>query len=93
MDEEDDLLLISDSGKLIRIRAHDISVYSRTAAGVKVMNTNGAKLIAFQRVVNDDELAREAEKAVESGEEISETEPAEEREADGEETEAAPDEE
>ena len=66
--ETDDVLLISNLGKLIRLRVADISLYSRTAGGVKVMNTNGGTIISMQRVVNDDELKKEEAEATESDE-------------------------
>lgn len=79
VEEGDDLLLISDTGVLIRLRCSDIPVYSgRSACGVRVMKLgDGAKLSSFQRVVNEDELKKEEEEAVESGEELDELLPGE----------------
>ncbi len=44
----DDLMLITDTGTIIRTSADDIPVYSRTATGVIVMRTNDdAKIVNF----------------------------------------------
>ncbi len=73
--EEDDLLLISSDGKLVRVHAESISCVGRGSAGIFVMRPEeGENLISFQRVVNDEELEKEAENVEESDEEIIEGE-------------------
>lgn len=57
---EEDILLISDDGTIIRMATSDVNVYSRTAQGVRVMRVNDAT-----RVIS---LAR-AEKEPAEGEE------------------------
>ena len=39
--DEDEVVIISNSGKIIRTKAKDISVLGRATQGVKLMNTNG----------------------------------------------------
>lgn len=90
--ENDDLLLIASNGKMIRVHAADISIVGRGASGIWVMRPEeGESLTSFQRVTGDDELEKEAEAAVESGEEMIEGEEvpdlAEEIEEEPEETE------
>ncbi len=65
VDENDDILIISDDGTIIRTHAAGINVYSRTAQGVKVMNlSEGVKVISIARTEHEEE-----EEAGESAEE------------------------
>ena len=49
--EEDDILIISDDGTIIRMAVADVNIYSRTAQGVRVMRVSPeAKVIALARV-------------------------------------------
>ena len=53
---DDDIMLLSDSGVIIRTRVADIPVYGRAAAGVIVMRlTEGASLVSFAAVSPEDE--------------------------------------
>ena len=50
VDEEDDVILISDDGTIIRMAAADINIYSRGAQGVILMRTQGeARVISLAR--------------------------------------------
>jgi len=61
IDEEDDIILISSDGIVIRIRAKDIRVMGRYATGVKVMRLNeDNELVAFTRAEHDDSADIEA---------------------------------
>lgn len=47
---EEDILLISDDGTIIRMASSDVNVYSRTAQGVRVMRVaDGVKVISLAR--------------------------------------------
>eukprot|EP00916_Digyalum_oweni_P002667 GHVL01004843.1.p1 GENE.GHVL01004843.1~~GHVL01004843.1.p1 ORF type:complete len:731 (-),score=86.46 GHVL01004843.1:450-2642(-) len=49
--QDDELLLISDSGTLLRLRVRDISRLGRTAQGFTLVNlSKGGKLVAIQRI-------------------------------------------
>ena len=62
--EEDDILIISDDGTIIRTHAAGINVYSRTAQGVKVMNlSEGVKVISIARTEREDEETDGAEES------------------------------
>ena len=64
VDENDDLMLITDAGTVIRIPVDGIPTYSRTAGGVIVMRLNeGAKLVNFTKVAKaeEDEASSEDE--------------------------------
>lgn len=57
VDEDEDLILVSDDGIIIRIRVSDVNVMSRYASGVRVMRVNeGAKLVSFARAERDEEV-------------------------------------
>ena len=72
---EDDLIIISSDGKLVRVHADSISLVGRGAAGIFVMRPEEGEFItSFQRVTPDEELEKEALEAEESGEEIIEGE-------------------
>ena len=54
--EEDDVMLITNTGMIIRTRVSEISVYSRTAAGVRVMRVGeDMKIVSFTRVDKQEE--------------------------------------
>ena len=60
VDNEDDIILVSSDGIIIRILASDIRVMGRIAKGVRVMRVNeGAKVVAFTRAEHDDEAETE----------------------------------
>ena len=54
VDDEDDIILISTEGIIIRILASDIRIMGRTAKGVRVMKvTEGNEVVAFTRAEHD----------------------------------------
>ncbi len=60
VDEEDDIILISSDGIIIRILASDIRIMGRIAKGVRVMRVGeGAKVVAFTRAEHDDNAQTE----------------------------------
>ncbi len=67
----DDLMIITDSGVVIRLDTAEIPVYSRTAAGVIVMRTSGdASVVNFAllpKSEKEEEAAKGAEPAGETG--------------------------
>ena len=55
VDETDDIIMISDSGIVIRLRASDIRIMGRYATGVRLMRLdNDSKVVAFTRAEHDD---------------------------------------
>jgi DNA gyrase subunit A len=59
--EEDDILLITDEGTMIRTSVASIPVHSRTASGVIVMRlSEGAKIVTFARVEKEEEIVEES---------------------------------
>lgn len=62
--DDDDVMVITDEGVIIRTGVDSINVYSRTAGGVKVMNVeDDAKIIGIARIENEAELEKAAEEA------------------------------
>ena len=60
VDDDDDIMMITDSGTIIRTPAKDIPVYSRTAGGVIVMRlAEGQALVNFTCVHKDEEDVEE----------------------------------
>ena len=60
VDEEDDIILVSSDGIIIRILASDIRIMGRIAKGVRVMRVNeGAQVVAFTRAEHDESAETE----------------------------------
>ena len=55
IDEDNDIIMISSDGVIIRLRAADIRLMGRYARGVRLMKLNGDnKVVAFTRAEHDD---------------------------------------
>ena len=65
---EEDILVINDAGVIIRMAVAGISVYGRSAQGVKLMNLEeGVKVISFARTEHEeDEDAQDGEETPEA---------------------------
>lgn len=60
VDNDDDIILVSSDGVIIRILASDINIMNRYAKGVRVMKVGeGAKVVAFTRAEHDDSAETE----------------------------------
>ena len=56
--EDDDVMLITDTGTIIRINVKDISVLGRSTQGVTLMRTNdGGKVVSIETLKPEDDLA------------------------------------
>ena len=56
--DEDEIMLISNAGTLVRTRVNEISILSRNTQGVRLINLhNSEKLVGVERIVDvqDDE--------------------------------------
>ena len=63
VNEDDDIMIISDDGVIIRIRADEIPIQSRYAGGVKAIRVNeGAKVVTLARAPREDIEDNEEEK-------------------------------
>ena len=64
VNEEDDVLMITDSGIVIRIKAKEISVLGRNTQGVTLMRTSdGGKVVSIEKVSEENENLEETEDA------------------------------
>ena len=62
VDDNDDIMMITDGGVVIRTPASDISTYSRSAAGVIAMRLDeGSKIANITKVAREDEIEEEKE--------------------------------
>ena len=69
VEEDDDILLISDDGTIIRTGAGGVSVISRATQGVKVMTVaEGVKVIGLAVADPDEEEPSDESEAGESAE-------------------------
>lgn len=60
VDEDNDIILVSSDGIIIRILASDVRIMGRTAKGVRVMKvTAGAKVVAFTRAEHEENAETE----------------------------------
>ena len=62
VEETDELMLITDGGKLVRTRVNEVSVLGRNTQGVKLISlSDGERLVGLERIVDDqDEAGEEA---------------------------------
>ena len=59
--ESDELMLITDGGKLVRTRVNEVSVVSRNTQGVKLIRLSaGERLVGLERIADDQEEIDEA---------------------------------
>ncbi|MDE6501614.1 MAG: DNA gyrase subunit A [Ruminococcus sp.] len=75
VDDDDDIILVSSDGIIIRIFASDIRMTGRNAKGVRVMKVkDGAKVVAFTRAEHDDNSETQKQNEIISESEIPENE-------------------
>ena len=70
--DQDEIMLITDSGKIIRLRGEEISVIGRNTQGVKLIETeSGERVMAVARLAEHEEEPdnEETEEAQEKPEE------------------------
>ena len=66
-DDNDEVMLISGAGTLVRTRVNEISVMGRNTQGVRLISLgNGEKLVGIERVVEDKDDDNAAENAAET---------------------------
>jgi DNA gyrase subunit A len=69
--EDDDVMMITDKGTIIRMSVSDINVYSRTAGGVIVMRTSEEnRIITLTRLDKIEEIENEESKINEENSKI-----------------------
>lgn len=53
--DDDDIMILSTGGKVVRTRAEEVSIYSRPAQGVRLINLGEDTLASIRRAVRTDE--------------------------------------
>ena len=48
--DEEDVMLITDNGTIIRLNVKDISILGRTTQGVTLMRTNEGKVVSIEKI-------------------------------------------
>ena len=54
VEETDDVMLITDTGTIIRLNVKDISVLGRSTQGVTLMRTNEGKVVSIEKITEDE---------------------------------------
>lgn len=54
VEEDDDIMLITDTGTIIRLNVKDISVLGRSTQGVTLMRTNEGKVVSIEKISEED---------------------------------------
>ena len=55
VDEKDDVMLITDTGTIIRINVSEISVLGRSTQGVTLMRTNEGKVVSIEKITEEED--------------------------------------
>ncbi len=71
VNNEDDLLIITDSGVIIRVSAAEIPTLSRATSGVRLMKSNGASIVDFAITDHEEEKPEGEESEENSSEEVA----------------------
>ena len=66
--DDDDLLIITSQGVIIRVRANEIPTLSRATSGVKLMKSNKARVVDFALTDREIEEPEEGEEGAEGTE-------------------------
>ena len=53
VDDNDDVMLITDTGTIIRLEVKDISILGRSTQGVTLMRTNEGKVVSIERISSE----------------------------------------
>ena len=59
VDETDDIMLITDTGTIIRINVSEISVLGRSTQGVTLMRTNEGKVVSIEKISEEANVEEE----------------------------------
>lgn len=62
VDEDDDIMLITDTGTIIRINVSEISILGRPTQGVTLMRTNEGKVVSIEKIEEKDEIVEDTKK-------------------------------
>ena len=54
VDQDDDVMLITDTGTIIRLNVTDISILGRATQGVTLMRTNEGKVVSIEKITDEE---------------------------------------
>ncbi len=54
VDENDDIMLITDTGTIIRLNVSEVSILGRATQGVTLMRTNEGKVVSIEKITEDE---------------------------------------
>ena len=75
MKENDEIILLTSTGKLVRTRVNEIRVLGRNTQGVTLISMEeGTKLVGLERVTENDDGDNASDNAAVEAEVVSETE-------------------
>ena len=57
--DDEDVMLITDTGTIIRLKVSDISILGRVTQGVTLMRTNEGKVVSIETIQNEEEKTEE----------------------------------
>ena len=53
VDEDDDIMLVTDTGTIIRINVSEISILGRPTQGVTLMRTNEGRVVSIEKIAEE----------------------------------------
>ena len=57
---DDDVMMITDTGTIIRLKVEEVSILGRATQGVTLMRTNdGGKVVSIEIISKEDEVIEE----------------------------------
>lgn len=62
VDEDDDIMLVTDTGTIIRINVSEISILGRPTQGVTLMRTNEGKVVSIEKIKDEEKIDEEENK-------------------------------
>ena len=57
--DDEDVMLITDTGTIIRLKVSDISILGRVTQGVTLMRTNEGKVVSIETIPNEEKVEEE----------------------------------
>ena len=53
--KDEDIMLVTDTGTIIRLNSGEVSVLGRSTQGVTLMRTNEGKVVSIEKILDEDE--------------------------------------
>lgn len=59
VDENDDIMMITDTGTIIRLNVSEVSILGRATQGVTLMRTNEGKVVSIEKITDEEKESEE----------------------------------